>query len=175
MVGVGILPLEGCMQLGVTGPILRSAGLAWDLRKVMPYCGYEDYDFEVPTSTDADLLRAVPAPGGRDVGIAEDHEAEREAARGARPGDGRGSEDRLARATSIGSDGMGNSLEYIRKIMGQSMESLIHHFKLVTEGFDVPAGQAYRRSRTRAVNWVATWCPTAAPGRCGCTCVTPDS
>ena len=44
---------------------------------------------------------------------------------------------------SIGSDGMGNSLEYIRKIMGQSMESLIHHFKLVTEGFDVPAGQAY--------------------------------
>jgi NADH-quinone oxidoreductase subunit D len=44
---------------------------------------------------------------------------------------------------SIGSDGMGNSLEYIRKIMGQSMESLIHHFKLVTEGFHVPAGQAY--------------------------------
>jgi len=44
---------------------------------------------------------------------------------------------------SIGADGMGNSLEYIRKIMGQSMESLIHHFKLVTEGFEVPAGQVY--------------------------------
>ena len=44
---------------------------------------------------------------------------------------------------SVGSDGMGNSLEHVRKIMGQSMESLIHHFKLVTEGFAVPAGQVY--------------------------------
>ncbi len=44
---------------------------------------------------------------------------------------------------SIGSDGMGNSLEYIKHIMGESMESLIHHFKLVTEGFQVPPGQAY--------------------------------
>jgi NADH-quinone oxidoreductase subunit D len=44
---------------------------------------------------------------------------------------------------SLGSDGLGNSLEHVRKIMGQSMESLIHHFKLVTEGFKVPAGQVY--------------------------------
>jgi NADH-quinone oxidoreductase subunit D len=44
---------------------------------------------------------------------------------------------------SIGADGMGNSLEHIRQIMGQSMEALIHHFKLVTEGFRVPAGQVY--------------------------------
>jgi NADH-quinone oxidoreductase subunit D len=44
---------------------------------------------------------------------------------------------------SVGSDGMGNSLEHVRKIMGQSMESLIHHFKLVTEGFRVPPGQVY--------------------------------
>ena len=99
MVGVGILPLEGCMQLGVTGPILRSAGLPWDLRKVMPYSGYEDYDFEVPTSTDADcyarfLLR-----------LAEMHEslkimrAGRQAARGAGPGHGAGRENRLAGAT----------------------------------------------------------------------------
>jgi len=44
---------------------------------------------------------------------------------------------------SIGSDGQGNSLDHIRQIMGTSMESLIHHFKLVTEGFHVPAGQAY--------------------------------
>ena len=45
---------------------------------------------------------------------------------------------------SIGSDGQGNSLEHIRQIMGTSMESLIHHFKLVTEGFEVPAGQVYQ-------------------------------
>jgi NADH-quinone oxidoreductase subunit D len=44
---------------------------------------------------------------------------------------------------SIGADGQGNSLEHIRHIMGQSMEALIHHFKLVTEGFRVPAGQVY--------------------------------
>jgi NADH-quinone oxidoreductase subunit D len=44
---------------------------------------------------------------------------------------------------AIGADGMGNSLEHVAKIMGQSMEALIHHFKLVTEGFRVPAGQAY--------------------------------
>jgi NADH-quinone oxidoreductase subunit D len=44
---------------------------------------------------------------------------------------------------AIGGDGMGNSLDHIREIMGTSMEALIHHFKLVTEGFRVPAGQAY--------------------------------
>ena len=44
---------------------------------------------------------------------------------------------------AIGGDGMGNSLNHIREIMGESMESLIHHFKLVTEGFRVPAGQVY--------------------------------
>ena len=52
--GIGHLDVQGCLALGVTGPILRSAGLAWDLRKTEPYCGYEEYDFEVPTSTDAD-------------------------------------------------------------------------------------------------------------------------
>ena len=44
---------------------------------------------------------------------------------------------------ALGADGLGNSLDHIRQIMGTSMESLIHHFKLVTEGFRVPAGQAY--------------------------------
>ena len=143
MVGVGILPLEGCMQLGVTGPILRSAGLPWDLRKVMPYSGYEDYDFEVPTSTDADcyarfLLR-----------LAEMHESlkimKQVVKRLEEPGPVMVQDAKIGwpAQLSIGSDGMGNSLEYIRKIMGQSMESLIHHFKLVTEGFEVPAGQAY--------------------------------
>ena len=67
---------------------------------------------------------------------------------------------------SLGPDGMGNSLDHVRKIMGQSMESLIHHFKLVTEGFRVPPGQVYvaiespaRRARR------TTWSPTGAPGR----------
>ena len=143
MVGVGLLPLEGCMQLGITGPILRSAGLPWDLRKTMPYCGYETYDFDVPTLTEGDcyarfLLR-----------LAEMHESlkimKQCNERLAEPGPVMVGDPKIGwpAQLSIGSDGMGNSLEYIRKIMGQSMESLIHHFKLVTEGFHVPAGQAY--------------------------------
>src|SRR5690242_12002617 len=56
MAGIGVLPLDACIALGVTGPILRGAGIAWDMRKVEPYLGYEEYDFEVPTSTDADCF-----------------------------------------------------------------------------------------------------------------------
>nr|WP_239020565.1 NADH-quinone oxidoreductase subunit D [Nakamurella antarctica] len=143
MQGIGVLPLEGCMQLGITGPILRSAGLAWDIRKTEPYCGYETYDFEVPTSTDADcyarfLLR-----------LEEIHQSlkimKQAMERLDEPGPVMVADAKIAwpAQLSIGSDGMGNSLEHVRKIMGQSMESLIHHFKLVTEGFSVPAGQAY--------------------------------
>src|SRR4029453_17022612 len=53
--GVAVLDVTGCLALGITGPVLRAAGLAWDLRKTMPYCGYENYEFDVPTSTDADV------------------------------------------------------------------------------------------------------------------------
>ncbi|MEU6266482.1 NADH-quinone oxidoreductase subunit D [Saccharopolyspora shandongensis] len=139
---VGYLPLDGCLQLGVTGPLLRSAGLAWDLRKIQPYCGYEEYDFEVPTSTDADcyaryLLR-----------LEEIHQSLniiRQCLDKFEPGPHMVEDAKIAWPSklSIGPDGMGNSLEHVRKIMGQSMESLIHHFKLVTEGFDVPPGQVY--------------------------------
>jgi len=143
MVGVGLLPLEGCMQLGVTGPILRSAGLPWDLRKTMPYCGYETYDFEVPTLPEGDcyarfLLRLAEMHESLKI-MKQCNERLRE------PGPVMVGDPKIGwpAQLSIGSDGMGNSLEYIRKIMGQSMESLIHHFKLVTEGFHVPPGQAY--------------------------------
>ena len=139
---VGYLPVDGCLALGATGPILRSAGLPWDLRKVEPYCGYEEYDFEVPTATEADcyaryLLR-----------VAEMHESLKimeQAVQKMEPGPVMVADRKIAwpAQLSIGSDGMGNSLEHVRKIMGQSMESLIHHFKLVTEGFQVPAGQVY--------------------------------
>ncbi|GAA2782544.1 NADH-quinone oxidoreductase subunit D [Crossiella cryophila] len=140
--GVGYLPLDGCMQLGMTGPILRSAGLPWDLRKVEPYCGYEEYDFEVPTATEADcfaryLLRVEEIH--QSLKIVKQCLAKLE------PGPVMVADGKIAwpAQLTIGSDGMGNSLEHVRKIMGQSMESLIHHFKLVTEGFDVPAGQVY--------------------------------
>ncbi|WP_436492498.1 NADH-quinone oxidoreductase subunit D [Actinokineospora sp. HUAS TT18] len=142
LIGVGYLPVDACLALGVTGPILRSAGLAWDLRKTEPYLGYEEYDFEVPTSTAADayaryLLR-----------VEEIHQSLKIVAQCLKklePGPVMVEDQKIAwpAKLSIGNDGMGNSLEHVRKIMGQSMESLIHHFKLVTEGFKVPAGQVY--------------------------------
>ena len=140
--GVGYLPLDGCMALGVTGPILRSAGLPWDLRKVMPYCGYEEYDFEVPTATEADCFARYR------LRVAEMHESLKiveQAVAKMEPGPVMVADRKIAwpAQLSVGSDGMGNSLEHVRKIMGQSMESLIHHFKLVTEGFSVPPGQVY--------------------------------
>src|SRR5207249_1543527 len=53
--GVAVLDAAGCLALGITGPVLRAAGLPWDLRKTMPYAGYQTYDFDVVTSTDADV------------------------------------------------------------------------------------------------------------------------
>jgi NADH-quinone oxidoreductase subunit D len=141
--GVGYLPLDGALQLGVTGPVLRSAGLAWDLRKIEPYLAYDEVDFEVPTHTDADcwaryLLRMEEMDQSLKI-IKQTMKLLRE------PGPVMVEDKKIAwpAQLTIGPDGMGNSLEHVRKIMGQSMESLIHHFKLVTEGFHVPAGQVY--------------------------------
>ncbi|HEX2300148.1 MAG TPA: NADH-quinone oxidoreductase subunit D, partial [Pseudonocardiaceae bacterium] len=139
---VGYLPLDGCLQLGVTGPILRSTGLEWDLRKVEPYCGYEEYDFEVPTTTEADCYARYV------LRVEEIHQSlklVKQAMDKLEPGPVMVEDKKIAwpAQLTIGADGMGNSLEHVRKIMGQSMESLIHHFKLVTEGFRVPAGQVY--------------------------------
>jgi NADH-quinone oxidoreductase subunit D len=142
MENVGYLPVDGCLALGATGPILRSAGLPWDLRKVEPYCGYEEYDFEVPVATEGDCYARFR------LRLAEIHESLKiieQAAAKMEPGPVMVEDRKIAwpAQLSVASDGMGNSLEHVRKIMGQSMESLIHHFKLVTEGFSVPAGQVY--------------------------------
>ncbi|SDN15505.1 NADH-quinone oxidoreductase subunit D [Allokutzneria albata] len=140
--GIGYVPLDGCLQLGLTGPILRSAGLPWDLRKVEPYCGYEEYEFDVPTETAGDCYARYK------IRLAEIHESlkiVRQCLDKLEPGPVMVEDAKIAwpAQLTIGADGMGNSLEHVRKIMGQSMESLIHHFKLVTEGFDVPPGQVY--------------------------------
>ena len=141
-VGVGTLDLAGCMALGITGPILRSTGLPHDLRKSQPYCGYENYDFDVPVQTSAD------AYGRFLIRIAEMGESIKIIAQcldRLKPGPVMIEDKKIAWPAQLahGADGMGNSFEHIRQIMGTSMEALIHHFKLVTEGFKVPAGQAY--------------------------------
>ncbi|MGN6609878.1 MAG: NADH-quinone oxidoreductase subunit D [Jatrophihabitans sp.] len=140
---VGWIGVEGCLALGVTGPMLRAAGLPWDLRKTMPYLGYETFDFEVPTDDRGDCWSRFV------VKVAEMHESLKIIAqvldRLAEPGPTMHEDPKIGwpARLSLGPDGMGNSLEHVQKIMGTSMEALIHHFKLVTEGFRVPPGQAY--------------------------------
>ena len=148
--GIAYLDLAGCMALGVTGPMLRSTGLPWDLRKSQPYCGYETYDFDVPVVDTCDaygryLIRMDEIEQSlRIVRQCVDRLADRGSAgpdkdpvmiRDAKIG--------WPAQLSLGPDGLGPSPEHIKHIMGQSMEALIHHFKLITEGFRVPAGQAY--------------------------------
>jgi NADH-quinone oxidoreductase subunit D len=143
--GIGYLDLAGCTTLGITGPVLRSTGLPWDLRKTQPYCGYENYDFDVITTDTCDVYgRFLIRMNELEQSLRIIEQACDKI-------------DKLAGAPvmvddkkiawpaqlAMGGDGLGNSLDHIREIMGTSMESLIHHFKLVTEGFRVPAGQVY--------------------------------
>ncbi|MDP9183232.1 MAG: NADH-quinone oxidoreductase subunit D [Actinomycetota bacterium] len=139
---VAVLDLQGCLALGVTGPILRSAGLAWDLRKTEPYCGYEHYDFDVPTETGGDCWARFRV---RLREIRESMKIIEQALDRLAPGPVMVEDKKIGwpAQLALGSDGMGNSLDHVREIMGTSMEALIHHFKLVTEGFRVPAGQVY--------------------------------
>ncbi|MBL3746885.1 NADH-quinone oxidoreductase subunit D, partial [Mycobacteroides abscessus subsp. massiliense] len=140
--GVGYLDLTGCMALGITGPVLRATGLAHDLRRAQPYCGYENYDFDVVTHQDCDSY------GRYLIRVKEMHESikiARQCVDRLRPGPVMVDDKKIAWPADLasGPDGLGNSPKHIAKIMGTSMEGLIHHFKLVTEGVRVPAGQVY--------------------------------
>ena len=145
--GISFLDLTGCMTLGVTGPVLRSTGLPWDLRKSQPYCGYETYEFDVPVQDTCDAYgRYLVRMDEMEQSLAIIEQAIDRLAGSRPPGD------RIMIADAkigwpaqlaLGPDGLGNSPDHIKHIMGQSMEALIHHFKLVTEGFRVPAGQVY--------------------------------
>jgi NADH-quinone oxidoreductase subunit D len=139
---VGWIGVEGCLALGITGPLLRAAGLPWDLRKTEPYLGYETFDFDVPVHDAGDCWSRFV------VRVAEMHESIRiirQVLDRLEPGPVMVDDPKIAwpAKLSLGPDGMGNSLEHVQKIMATSMESLIHHFKLVTEGFRVPPGQVY--------------------------------
>jgi NADH-quinone oxidoreductase subunit D len=141
---VGWIGVEGCIALGITGPLLRAAGLPWDLRKTEPYLGYETFDFEVPTDDRGDSWARFV------VRVAEMHESltiVEQVLDRLEPGPTMIDDPKIAwpAKLSLGPDGLGNSLEHVQHIMGESMEALIHHFKLVTEGFRVPPGQVYSR------------------------------
>ena len=144
---VAFLDLAGCMALGVTGPMLRGSGLPWDLRKSQPYCGYETYEFSVPTRDTCDAYgRYLVRMDEIDESLKIIEQCVDRLAAKRPPHDPVMIDDPKIgwpAQLAVGADGLGNSPAHIAKIMGQSMEALIHHFKLVTEGFRVPAGQAY--------------------------------
>ncbi|QOR48152.1 NADH-quinone oxidoreductase subunit D [Trueperella pecoris] len=144
-VDVAVSPLSALMALSMTGPSIRAAGLPWDLRKTQPYCGYDKYEFDVPVAEKCDAYNRIKVKfeecyqSLRIIYQVLD-ELEKTAGEPVMIDD-----KKIAwpAQLSILSDGQGTSPEHVRHIMTESMESLIHHFKLVTEGFRVPAGQAY--------------------------------
>jgi NADH-quinone oxidoreductase subunit D len=140
--GIGVVTAEQCLRLGVTGPILRAAGVPLDLRKTQPYSGYEQYEFDVPTRTEADCYARY------EIRIAEMRESVKicEQVLDSLPGGPVMIEDpklRWPAHLEVGPDGIGNSETYVRHIMEESMEALINHFKIVTQGIKVPAGEVY--------------------------------
>jgi NADH-quinone oxidoreductase subunit D len=124
----GTCPLDAqkLLSLGVTGPLLRAAGHPWDLRKAEPYCSYEDFDFKIPVGTVGDNYDRYACR------LAEMYESVKiaEQALEGLPEGPYITEDRKVALPP-------------RHELATSMEALIHHFKLVTEGFRVPPGEVY--------------------------------
>jgi NADH-quinone oxidoreductase subunit D len=145
MEGVATLDLTQCMALGVSGPPLRATGFPWDLRKSQPYCGYETYEFDSITWDTADAygrFRIRLAEMWESLRIVEQCYERLEATAG-QPVMVTDPKIGWPAQLTVDTDFQGNSNEHVKNIMGQSMEALIHHFKTVTEGFRVPAGQVY--------------------------------
>ncbi|HMS38040.1 MAG TPA: NADH-quinone oxidoreductase subunit D, partial [Arachnia sp.] len=140
---VGVLDLSAGMMLGASGPPLRATGYDWDLRKTQPYCGYETYEFDTVTWASDDAygrFRIRLQECWESLKIVEQCYERLEKTQG-QPVMVADKKIAWPAQLSVGSDGQGNSNEHIKHIMGESMEALIHHFKIVTEGFKVPAGQ----------------------------------
>jgi NADH-quinone oxidoreductase subunit D len=142
-VGVGRMRAEDLLALGVTGPALRASGVGHDLRKAAPYCGFETYEFDVPTATEGDCFARYR------VRVEEMRQSLRiveQALERLEPGPVMVEDPKVAwpARLEVGPDGIGNSEAYVRHIMEESMEALIHHFKMVTAGFEVPEGEVYQ-------------------------------
>jgi len=142
--GVGVLGAEQALALGVTGPCLRAAGVPADLRKDIPYGGYETYDFDVPVQTAGDAYARYRV---RMAEMRESLKIVRQALERLEhtPGPVMVQDPKVGWPSrlSVGPDGIGNDPDYLRHIMEESMEALIHHFKMVTQGVAVPAGEVY--------------------------------
>ena len=140
---VGLLSAEDAIALGVTGPTLRATGVAKDVRKDEPYLGYETYEFDVITRDTADCYARYQ------IRLEEMKQSLRiveQCLERLEPGPVMVEDPKVAwpAKLEVGPDGIGNSPAYVRHIMEESMEALIHHFKMVTEGVKVPEGEVYQ-------------------------------
>jgi NADH-quinone oxidoreductase subunit D len=124
--GVGVINGEEAVALGVTGPILRASGVPWDLRRATPYCFYDDVEFDVVIGTHGDTFDRYAV---RINEIRESMRIVQQVLDRMPPGDYRVQDKKVTPPP--------------RARIDESMEALIHHFKLFTEGFKVPAGEAY--------------------------------
>ena len=125
--GVGVITKDECLAYGIGGPIARAAGIDWDLRKVFPYSGIEQYEFDVPTAEHGDVYDRYLV---RIEEMRQSLRIVRQALESMPLGDFR-TDDRKVTPPP-------------RKRIDESMEALIHHFKIFTEGFKVPAGEVWQ-------------------------------
>jgi NADH-quinone oxidoreductase subunit D len=125
-VGIGLISTEECLARSITGPILRSTGFAWDLRKAQPYLAYDDVDFDVVYGANGDVFDRYRL---RLAEIFESIKIVRQCVEKMPAGDFRAQDKKVTPPP--------------RARIDESMEALIHHFKLFTEGFKVPAGETY--------------------------------
>src|SRR5436190_19584490 len=124
--GVGIISAEDAIDWGLTGPSLRGSGVELDIRKANPYTGYETYDFDIPTEPDGDVWSRFMV---RMRELYESHKIVRQALERLKPGPTKADAPKVVLPD--------------RDDMRKHMDSLIHHFLIVAEGFNVPAGEVY--------------------------------
>jgi NADH-quinone oxidoreductase subunit D len=125
--GVAFVPLEDMLDLGVTGPCLRAAGLNWDIRKAEPYSGYEKFEFEVPVRAEGDVYARYQV---RVEEMRQSARIARQALEGMPEGPWQADAPHVVLPD--------------REKMKTEMEALIYHFKIVAEGFRVPRGEVYQ-------------------------------
>jgi NADH-quinone oxidoreductase subunit D len=127
-IDVGVLSPEEAVQWGVTGPALRASGIAYDVRKAFPYCGYDTYEFDVPTRTEGDAY-------ARFLVRLDEMEQSLRIVEQVRK--------RLDTPGPVQTDDT-KIVAPPKETIALSMEALIHHFKIVSEGFRVPPGDVYQ-------------------------------
>jgi len=124
--GIGRISAPDAIDWGLSGPCLRGSGVNLDIRRANPYCGYEKYDFEVPTEPDGDVWARYMV---RMREMKESHKISVQALSRLRPGPVKADDPKVVLPD--------------REAMKTHMDALIHHFLIIAEGFNVPAGEVY--------------------------------